>query len=120
MTYTCKNDSAHTYTKALDTLVKNLYFGFDGAGYDNAAYGFVNYDQAENWYFYKDVNAASLSIENGALSVTAVGKMDDSRYPCVYFDTILGGNYHTYPLNYDPDYAEVLQVSVAWLLDMEN
>ncbi len=113
-TFTCQNDKTHTYTEAIDVLTKNLYFGFDGTGYNNAAYGFLDFDKAENWYFYKDVNASALSVDTaaGTLSVTAVGKMEDTRYPCVYFDTIVNGNYSTYPLNFDPDYAEVLQVRV--------
>ncbi len=116
MTYTCKNDSTHTYTEAIDVLSESLFFDFDNEGYDNAAYGFVNFDDASNWYYYKDVNASSLSVDTaaGTLSVTAVGKLDDTRYPCIYFDTIVNGNYHTYPLNYDPDYAEVLQVRVKF------
>ncbi len=113
-TFTCRNDKTHTYTETLDTLPESLYFGFDGKtnAYDNYAYGFVNFDTAENWYYYKDVNVASLTVDpsQGAMTVTAVGQMADSGYPCIYFDTIIGGNYHTYPLNYDARKAEVYQL----------
>jgi len=113
-TFTCRNDKSHTYTEALDPLPESLYFGFDGKAnaYDNYAYGFVNFDTSENWYYYKDVNVASLTVDpsQGAMTVTAVGQMADSGYPCIYFDTIIGGNYHTYPLNYDAQKAEVYQL----------
>ena len=72
----------------------------------------MNFDASENWYFYKDVNVSSLTVDpiQGAMTVTAVGQMADSGYPCIYFDTIMVGNYHTYPLNYDPQKAEVYQL----------
>lgn len=113
-TYTCKNDNTHTYSETLDPLPESLFFGFDGEtdAYHNTAYSFTNFDLAENWYYYKDVNVSSLAIDPsvGAMTITAVGTMDDTRYPCVYFDTIIGGNYHTYPLNYDAQKAEVYQL----------
>ncbi len=113
-TYTCKNNSSHTYTEALAPLPESLYFGFDGktGAYDNAAYGFVNFDVSENWYYYKDINVSALTVSpsQGVMTVTAVGQIEDTRYPCIYFDTIIGGSYHTYPLNYNPEKAEVYQL----------
>ncbi len=113
-TFTCRNNSSHTYTESLAPLPENLYFAFDGKtdAYGNTAYGFVNFDQAANWYYYKDMNVSALTIDpsKGAMTVTAVGTLDDTRYPCIYFDTIMGGNYHTYPLNYDAQKAEVYQL----------
>ncbi len=114
MTYTCQNDTSHSYTETLAVLPESLYFGFDKAqgSYDNAAYGFVNFNDANNWYYYKDMNVSNAAIDTaaGAMTVTAVGSMDDTAYPCIYFDTVIGGNYHTYPLNYHPQKAEVYQV----------
>ena len=113
-TYTCRNDSSHSYTETLALLPESLYFGFDGkvGAYDNYAYGFVNFDSSENWYYYKDVNVSALGItpSQGTMTVTAVGQPADNGYPCIYFDTIIGSNYHTYPLNFDPAKAEVYQL----------
>ncbi len=113
-TFTCKNNSSHSYTEVLEKLSEDLLFDFSGkaGSYDNAAYGFVNFDDAANWYYYKDVNVSDLTIdpEDGTLKLTAVGSLEDTRYPCVYFDTIINGSYHSYPLNYDPQNAEVYQL----------
>ena len=114
LTFTCKNDSSHRYTQALEPLKDQLYFDFTGAenSYNNMVYGFTDYDLANNWYFYKDVNVSSLSIDTvqDVLKLQAVPALEDSRYPCLYFDTILNGNYHSYPLHYDPQKAEVYQL----------
>ena len=67
-----------------------------------------------SWYYSKDVNVSSLTVNSalGTMDVSAVPSMSDTKYPDVYFDTSIDGNYYSYPLNFDPKNAEIFQIRV--------
>ena len=58
----------------------------------------------------------AVDTTSGTLVAYGVAAMDDTRYPCIYFDTTVGGSYHTYPLQFDPENAEYYQIR----LKLEN
>ena len=86
----------------------------DKQRYNSKTYGYLNFDRAdgvENWYA-ASVNISDLTIDNaaGTMNLTAAGSFAADKYPDVFVDTTQGGAYHSYPLSYRPQKAEVLQV----------
>ena len=108
-------DYVYVGPKADCPVQDQLYFNFsnteaDQARYNSKTYGYVNFDSNSsklNWY-----SGSTLAIDHteAVMTVTAPATMADDAYPCVYFDSVKGGNYHTYPLLFNPENAEVYQI----------
>jgi len=97
---------------------KNLLFHFsdtpeDQARYDSKTYGYVQFDDEKelNWA-YSTVRADRVSIdsENSTIFIQAKGKLDDTLHPDVYIDAYDRKNASSFPLHYDPQEAEYLQI----------
>ncbi len=108
-------DFIYVGNKANAPEQSSLYFDFvnttaDANRYNSKTYGYVNFDSNSpkvNWY-----SGSTITINNadGTLTAATKGTFAAESYPCVYFDSYIGGNYHTYPLDFNPANAEVLQV----------
>ncbi|MBR6826451.1 MAG: hypothetical protein IKM59_07885, partial [Oscillospiraceae bacterium] len=108
MTFTCKNDSSHTYTESVAKLSKALYFTFDNGSeaktrYNNYVYGFNNFDLISAWrgrtQSYKE-GTATIDSSAGTLTV----KPGVTGFTSIYADSV------NLDLNYDPEYADYFQI----------
>ena len=107
-TYTCANDSSHTFTEDVEKLHKSLFFDFDNGvqaqeRYNNFVYNFQSFDQETAW------RGRTQGLKNGYHTVdTAEGTLKVSPavtgFNSIYADSV------NLDLNYDPDYAECFQM----------
>ncbi len=107
-TYTCQNDTSHTYTENVEVLHKALFFDFDNGTvaqnrYNNYVYNFKNFDQVGAWRGrttgYKD-GSQTMDASAGTLTI----KPGVTGYTSIYGDSV------NFDLNYDPDYADYFQM----------
>ncbi|MBP3413340.1 MAG: phosphodiester glycosidase family protein, partial [Oscillospiraceae bacterium] len=107
-TFTCQNDSSHSYTEAVEMLHKALFFDFsnDAAAktrYNNYVYNFKSFDQAAAWRGrttgWQD---GTVSMDTAASTITVKPKV--TGYSSIYADSV------NFDLNYDPDYADYFQM----------
>ena len=106
--YTCRRNSAHTYTEDLEVLDKALFFDFDNGTvakdrYNNYVYNYKNFDVINAW------KGRTTGLVNGTQSMdTATSSITvgpgTTGYSSIYADSV------NIDLNYDPDYAEYFQI----------
>ncbi len=119
-TFTCLRDSSHTYTQTAQKLHESIYMGFeniasDRVRYDNAVYGFRNFDNASYWNANNngsnpvlaipvvDHEAGTLTVHPGNNGNTLIVQPSESSVATPVS-----------PLYFDPTNAEFIQVRLKF------
>ncbi len=96
----------------------SLYFDFsnteaDRQRYDSRTYGYVQFDSEseKNWFCSSSV-VSGITVDNtdGTATLKAKGTLEETTWPAVYMDTVMGSTGNKSPLRYDPSQAEYYQI----------
>ncbi len=115
-TFTCKNNSSHSYTETLNPLHKTLLIDYnnlaaDVSRYQNYTYGFHNFDDGMNLHWISTGAAPVIDNKSGVLQVSPKASVSSLVLRTAETSDITGT-----PLHYDLTYAEVFQLRMK----MEN